>query len=566
MKILIVNCHDLFGGAARAAYRLNKALNAQNSVQSLMVVQLKSGNNANVLQLYSDMEAQFRMRLDQIPLEKYKNRERSLFSGAYVEAPKLIEFINKYQPDIVHLHWIHGGMLQIEDLVKIQVPLIWTMHDSWSFTGGCHVPYSCLKYETECNDCPKLGSDEIQDSSYDVFKRKQNILEKLRDIVYIAPSNWLLQCANKSKLLKNNKVLCLPNPLNLELYKPADKQFSRHIWNLPHKKQLIMFGAMNTSAENKGFSKLLRALENIGNKNIEIVVFGNDKKLIELESYAVHYIGRLNDDISLVTLYSAVDVVVVPSLQENLSYVIMESLSCGTPVVCFNTGGNKDLIQHKKNGYLAQPYEVDDLSEGISWVLKNDNLLLGDYARKRCELLYDETVIAKAHIEIYSDVLKNKKNYSPTKSNLKSFQNNKNPVDLLTFSKEELTSLVLIFQDNIKLLEGQLNELDGAFAFSKKINKLWQQIKMLKQENQRIGIYGYGLFGKFLLSQLKQQVIVIFDLEIENNEQDMQVVHPNYITRYKIDLMVVSVLGREDEIIQSIDFPEEDIFVFDVSI
>ncbi len=129
-----------------------------------------------------------------------------------------------------------------------------------------------------------------------------------------------------------------------------------------------------TSDLRKGFKELSKALQTIKLDEVEFIVFGSSEpKNPPKFKFKTHYVGRLHDDISLVTLYSAVDIMIVPSLQENLSNAIMESLSCSTPVVAFNIGGNSDMIEHKKNGYLAKPFEPQDLANGIEWILNLDN-------------------------------------------------------------------------------------------------------------------------------------------------------------------------------------------------
>jgi Glycosyltransferase len=142
-------------------------------------------------------------------------------------------------------------------------------------------------------------------------------------------------------------------------------------------------------------------------KDIELVVFGSSKpKNAPDFGFKTHYLGHLGDDVSLVTLYNAVDVVVVPSLQENLSNTIMESLSCGTPVVAFDVGGNRDMIEHMINGYLAKPFDPEDLAKGIEWVLNAPNYdELCKNAREKVVREFDSIVVAKKYVELYKELL-----------------------------------------------------------------------------------------------------------------------------------------------------------------
>ena len=161
-----------------------------------------------------------------------------------------------------------------------------------------------------------------------------------------------------------------------------------------------------TSDPRKGYSQLVQAI-NLISDDYELVIFGSSKPLEAPDfSQPVHYLGHLHDDVSLRILYSAADVMVVPSLQENLSNAIMESLACGTPVVGFAIGGNSDMIEHQINGYLAQPFEPQDLANGIDWVLNAPNYQqLCDNARDKVLTHFDSRVVAKQYIERYKDIL-----------------------------------------------------------------------------------------------------------------------------------------------------------------
>jgi len=415
MKILIVNTYDILGGAARTAYRLHRSL-LSAGIDSKMLVQTKKSDDYTVIPVYGDSKigkafSLIRPTLDQIPLKFYKNRIKIPFSPAWVPFSKVIEKINEINPDIVHLHWVAVGMIRIEDLPQINKPIVWTLHDEWAFTGGCHYSWNCERFSNSCGACPVLGSDEEYDLSKKVWIRKNKVFKKI-NMVIVCPSKWLYDCSKKSSLLKDKRHKVIPNPIDVDLFKPVDKSISRKIWNLPQDKKLIAFGAISATSDiRKGFKELSKALYKIADKkNIELVVFGSSKPKNPPDfGFKTHYLGHLHDDVSLVTLYSAVDVVVVPSLQENLSNTIMESLACGTPVVAFNVGGNSDMIEHLKNGYLAKPFDTDDLKNGIEWVLNTPNYdELCKNAREKVLREFDSKIVAKRHIELYEEVLENK--------------------------------------------------------------------------------------------------------------------------------------------------------------
>ena len=414
MKVLIINTSDIQGGAARAAYRLHRSLSAQN-IDSQMMVQKKSSDDFTVTVEEKKSIKYFnklRPIIDSLPVRFYKERTKILFSPSWFGFSNMVDKINEINPDIVHLHWICGGMIKIEDIARIKAPIVWSLHDMWAFTGGCHYDEECAGYEQECGNCKALGSDKENDLSRKVFNKKQKTYSGIDNMTIVGLSKWLHECAKSSTLLKDKKHINLPNPIDTNIFKPFDKENSRELWGLPKDKKLVLFGAMGaTSDPRKGFSELSDALHKLEDKNIEFVVFGSSEpKESQNFGFKTHYLGSLADDVSLVTLYSAVDVMIVPSLQENLSNVIMESLSCGTPVVAFDIGGNSDMIEHKQTGYLAKPFDANDLANGIEWVLNAENYdELCINAREKVLREFDSVAVAKKYIELYSEILDAKK-------------------------------------------------------------------------------------------------------------------------------------------------------------
>ena len=410
MKVLIINTYDIQGGAARAAYRLHTAL-LSNGVNSEMLVQNKTSDDYTVLGPSTKKQkviVKIRSILDALPLKLYKKRTKTHFSTSWVPSSNIINQINQINPDIVHLHWINDGMIRIEDLVKINAPIVWTLHDNWAFTGGCHIKWGCERFREDCGACPVLGSDKMNDLSAEIFKRKKKTFSKMKNLTIIGLSQWINECSKQSSLLNDKSHFQLPNLINTVKFKPINKEYSRNLWNLELDKKVIIFGAMGATTDiNKGFEKLKGALELLKDGNIELLIFGSEEsKNIMNFGFPTHYVGRLQDDISLVSLYNAADVIVVPSLQENLSNVILESLSCGTPVVAFDIGGNSDLIEHKKNGYLATPFDVNDLANGLEWVINTvDYDKLSKKSREKILAEFSEKIVVNNYIQLYKNIL-----------------------------------------------------------------------------------------------------------------------------------------------------------------
>lgn len=408
MKVLIVNFSDIQGGAAIASYRLYSALRAEN-VDCQMLVCKKNTQDENILSVFNGTDKVFNYilkLLNQFPVKFFK--KNILFDIALISSNKVINKIRKIKPDIVHLHWVNGGMLSIDDLKKIKKPLVWSMHDMWLFTGGCHYDEGCGRYINHCGLCKVLSSSLKYDLSSLTYYRKKKIFKHIDNITIIALSRWLMSCAESSSLLKEKNIMNLSNLIDVEKFKPMDRMVARELWGLPFDKKLILFSSISsTGARRKGLIELVNSLSEIANEKYELVIIGDSNvDIVKKFGINVHFLGKLYDDVSLITIYNAVDLFVIPSLQENLSNAIMESLSCGTPVVGFNIGGNSDMVSHKESGYLANPGDSIDLAKGIKWVLNSSNYeKLCENCRKKVNEEFSSSKVVYKYISLYNELL-----------------------------------------------------------------------------------------------------------------------------------------------------------------
>jgi glycosyltransferase involved in cell wall biosynthesis len=409
MKILHLSTSDIDNGGARAAYRLHKGLQSIGS-DSEMLVRAKFSFEETVTAETSVL-TKLGPSASGLPLRLYPKCKSGMFSTQWFP-DKIASRANQINPDIINLHWVCNGYLQIEAISKLNKPLVWTLHDMWPFTGGCDYIQECEKYKDSCGACPQLQSSNSLDLSRWVWKRKAQAW-KNANLTIVATSSWMADCARSSSLFKNLRVEVIPLGLDTDKYKPLNRQFSRELLNLPQDKQLVLFGAIGGDRnQRKGFHFLLPALQRLSSAGwedrLEIVVFGSSapKKPIEL-GFKIHYLGHLYDDISLALIYSAVDVMVVPSTQEAFGQTASEALSCGTPVVAFNSSGLKDIVDHRQNGYLANPFEVEDLAKGIAWVLTDDERFqkLHFSAREKSLQKFTSEAQARSYLSLYEEVL-----------------------------------------------------------------------------------------------------------------------------------------------------------------
>lgn len=412
MKILHISANDLEGGAARAAYRLNKGLQSIN-VDSQMLVQKKTSDDPTVVapqNLIDKSIAKVGGILDTIPAKFYPRQTQTSFSAQWLP-DRICSKVAQLNPDLINLHWIHKSHLRIETIAKLNKPIIWTLHDMWPFTGGCYYDRHCGKYVDSCGACPQLKSNKDRDLSRWIWQRKHQAWKNV-PLTIVTPSQWLAECASSSSLFKNSPVKVIANGLDLHRYKPVNRQIVRQLLNLPQHKQLILFGAVKaTSERRKGFHLLNEALQSLcqlgWQERIELIVVGASQSdsLVDL-GFKTHFLGKLSDDISLAQVYAAADVFVAPSLQDNLPNTVVEAIACGTPCAAFKIGGMPEIIEHRSNGYLARPFEIEDLAQGIAWILedKERHQTLGDRARNKAEQEFTQELQARHYASLYSEV------------------------------------------------------------------------------------------------------------------------------------------------------------------
>ncbi|MBD2773261.1 glycosyltransferase family 4 protein [Iningainema tapete] len=412
MKVLHLSTFDIKGGAARAAYRLHQGLQ-DIGVNSQMLVLEKSSDDKSVIEPRTRLSqgiARSKITFDALPLKLYRQRQNTLLSLQWLP-DRSAQKIAQLHPDIINLHWISCGFMQIETLAKLNRPLVFTLHDMWAFTGGCHYSGDCDRYTISCGACPQLGSSKDKDLSRWVWQRKAKAWRNL-NLTIVSPSCWLAKCASSSSLFRNLRIEVIPHGLDTQMYRPIAQHQARELLKLPQDKQLILFGAIQaTRNQNKGFNLLqptLQELSKCGWKDkLEIVIFGAEQPENPPDlALRTHYLGHLHDDLSLTVVYSAADVMIVPSIQEAFGQTAAESLACGTPVVGFNATGLKDIVNHQQNGYLAKPYEVEDLTKGIAWVLENPDRhqKLSHCARKKAEQEFRMEIQARRYLTLCQEI------------------------------------------------------------------------------------------------------------------------------------------------------------------
>lgn len=418
LKVLHLNTYDANGGAGRACVRLNDALKTAG-VDSKVMVFYKFGKNP-AIDTFNKTPIQKAKAIFNIVSERYWSK----WLTKSLKTPFSLQWFGrsiKNHPevksaDIIHLHWINHGFLTpkfLAELDELEKPIVWTFHDSNAFTGGCHVRYGCENFHRQCGECPILRISGKNDASHKIWLRKQKAYGELNFHI-IAPSHWMADSIKFSSLLGTRAVNVIPNTIETNIFKPYVKTEAKKIFKIKPDKFMLLSGFMpSKNDKHKGTPYLIEALEILSRKadikadNIELVIFGN-KENSDLPTFPFKttFLGTIAKDDHLAKCYSAADAFITASLEDNLPNTVMESLACATPVVAFKTGGIPDMVQHLKNGYLAEYENAEDLAAGIAWLYHNkERKELEKQARLSILTNFSEEIVAAEHIHLYETLL-----------------------------------------------------------------------------------------------------------------------------------------------------------------
>lgn len=418
MKVVHLSTSDLSGGAAIACKRIVDA-QAKNGIDSALLVQKKISSDPKVYStttnLFSTLHYNLRFVLDEGYIRLLTNQSRGRFSNP-VFGIDISSYPFIVKADVINLQWINGGFLSLNTLRKIGSlgkPIVWTFHDMWAFTGGCHYVGDCKKYLEECKNCPALKLSSGKDLSNKIFNHKRSIFNKL-SLTIVTTSRWLASEASRSKLLEEKRVHIIPTPIDSLIYRPIDKNLAREKLRLSSGKKIILFGAMNLNDERKGFHYLIEALKVIktlsGNSEIELAVFGKlDERALSRIPFKVNQLGQLKTEDEIVAAYNSADVFVAPSLEDNLPNTIMESMACGTPVVAFDIGGIPDIVDNGKNGILTKLKSVEELAGGVLKIISDDDLQgkMSIASREKILNAFDQVSVVGKYKVLYNNLIQN---------------------------------------------------------------------------------------------------------------------------------------------------------------
>ncbi|WPP52619.1 glycosyltransferase [Catalinimonas niigatensis] len=401
MKILHVSTSDA-GGAANAAIRLHHGLLNQNIHSTYLTLHSFTKNVKQHVQHSYNIKEKFleRLRL-KFRIEKYQNEKkqiRNLIQEGAIDTAHFpfsnfdITTQKEYQEaDIINLHWVNNYLNPSSFFEKNTKPTIWTLHDMYSFSGVCH-------YQVDYD-----RSSSLHEIDAIARKIKQKAYQKAK-LEIVCPSKWLLNKSMTSDFFSRFSHHYIPYSLNTNIFKLQNQYKAREELNLPQDKKIALFVSQRIKNYRKGFDLLREAIGVVNNitSNLHVVAIGN-KQFVE--DSGIHYLGSIKNETEMAKAYAAADVFILPSREDNLPNVMLESLACGTPVISFPTGGMLDTIDNGINGFLCSEISVKSLVETIQKWMSGSDSFIREKISEEAKKLYTEESQAIKYIKLYKSML-----------------------------------------------------------------------------------------------------------------------------------------------------------------
>jgi glycosyltransferase involved in cell wall biosynthesis len=402
IKILSLSYCDSGGGAAVSFLRINSALSKSNFTKYLLVIEKRL--NKKIIKIYGN-------NLDQIyrRIRFYIIKIIFFFDIKFTKSMNLINsgvgnYINKSSFDIINFHWIGCETISLSEIEKINKPIVWTMHDMWPITGIYHYSFDKKYFDSECKNFIKKKYFNILDN---FIRKRKELLFKKKLINIVSPSKWLLEEAKKKKL-PFGMMKVIPYPVDTRYFKKSKNiRILKSKYNIPDNKKVLLFSSNILNETRKGSKILLNVIKNdfLSNNNYIIIMLGENNNFIDQKlSSEITFFGNVKNYSLVKDLYSISDVLLYPSLIDNLPNTILEAMSCGLPCVAFNCYGMKEIITHKKDGYLAKPYSVEDFKRGIKYILLNRGKLAYN-ARSNMRNNYSLEIINSKYYKFLNSIL-----------------------------------------------------------------------------------------------------------------------------------------------------------------
>lgn len=409
MKVTIINHSDSKGGASVVSLRLMRALRAEG-IDARMLVMHKGTDDRHVHAVDEKMMAKATFLAEHLDIYMHNGFSRArLFqaSTAKFGLPLASHRLVK-DADIVILGWVNQGMISLNEIEKIKAPVIWNMHDMWCMTGLCHHAGVCGRYSGECGCCHLLHDASKAGHMPDLSTRTQARKKRLygnKRITFVPVSNWLAEKCKESSLLRSHPIKVIPNAFPAEQYYCEPKR-PRSSLGLPDNKKLIVMGAARLDDPIKGLDTAIEALNQLSDMtDVAAVFFGDIRNAEILRTLNIPYahIGSVSDHDLLRDIYAHCTAVLSASHYETLPGTLIEGMAAGCVPVTFGQGGQADIIDHLRTGYIAAYPSADDLAAGLKWAINAgiDRNEQHDEMRRR----FSSQTVAREYISLFNKLL-----------------------------------------------------------------------------------------------------------------------------------------------------------------
>ena len=385
MKIALLSYSDNQGGAAIAAYRLFKSLSKNKKLKVDLIVYKKNTKESTHLPFKIRLELWFLEKIESL-FKRFYLKKNIHTSIVLYRTKSLKNFFKKKKYDIVNFHWT--GAFLFNYYKSSSYKIFWTLHDMNPFTGGCHYSDGCDGHTTDCSNCPLLKKSKSQSLFIKhTFRRKINFSRL--NINFICLSRWIKNELCRGKLYDESlhKSFNLPNTIDINYFKPKNIK----------KKYDVLFISSNLKDKRKGGIFVKHLIKR--NPELNFLIVGSNYEQYDHNRENVYYVGEVKSEKKLIEYYNKSKILIIPSVEENLSNVILESLACGTPIVGFNIGGNKDFIKYGYLGELSYKINVESLEKAMLKLLsKNmEQTKIHKYIKDN----YSYTIVAKKYEELF---------------------------------------------------------------------------------------------------------------------------------------------------------------------
>ncbi len=407
MRIVSLATNDVRGGAARSAYRLHQGL-VGLGLDATMLVRWKHSSDPSVVALDDAWASSEHVQEERACRQRWVRDNRTERSDTLFTLGQPSMAIAQHplvrSADLLHLHWVANflGPSSFAGLAALDIPIVWTLHDEWGYTGGCHYSAGCEQFRNGCRRCPQLREDPLR--LIEDLAEERRRAWRPADLTIVGPSAWIVGRAGVSRILGGKPACTIPYGLDTATFRPAradERTRFRAAHGIGPDEFVLVFGVDRLGERRKGYADLVAALGRV-ERPVTLLRFGNADGA-DLPRQRTVDLGPIDDDALLALAYGASDAFVLPTLEDNSPNGILESLACATPVVAYATGGVPETVTDGVTGYLAPSGDVAALARALERAFdqRTQRSEMGRRCRERIEREHTLERQASRYLTLY---------------------------------------------------------------------------------------------------------------------------------------------------------------------